>query len=537
MKLKKILISLTLAILPMAGFISCAKFIKLTDPDHFEKVDVVSLSGKEQVSLLFSHNLNGETHPCGCRHFPLGGLPQAAGSIQELKQNSQLIYVDTGDTFFPSSSIPQSMTKSLTHTAYNLARALDQMGLSYFVPGDQDFALGINFLQEISKKHRFKFLVANLNETSGINHHKWVEIKLPKFSLFLIGLVDPQTLKESDRNFFNDPQSGLKTALDEIEKHNPSAFDKQNKFILLSHSGMDQDGTWAKLYPRLNWIIGAHTQNFTNSPEKFADTKAVQVLSKNHYMGVIEFKLNGDEDNFRLIENRDEQKDKLKPNPFIGFLDEHKTKLKEIQKVEEAALSSAAPTNQHSVTFNSCITCHNPQGDFWQSTSHSLAFGTLLTAQADKNPACIGCHTLKYREADGFTQSKNMVLAKKTLNHDQYFKEYLQHFQSIKSVRVLNSKERQAVSKKLAALDKKFSVNYNYASVQCLNCHEQSNQHPFDTKPTLSLNARKEKIISNCLNCHTPDQSPEWYQKNKPNRTIINQHYKSVSCPKRKEYE
>lgn len=532
MKFKALLLFLFMAL------ISCAKFIKLTDSDHFDKVDVTSVSGKENASILFSHNINGETHPCGCRHFPLGGLPQAAGSIHELKQKSQLIYVDTGDTFFPSSSVPESMKKSLTFTANNLAKALDQLGLNYFVPGDQDFALGIEFLKEISQRHRFKFLVANLKDSSGLRHRKWVEIKFPKFSLYLIGIVDPQTLKEADREYFADVNSSLTLAMNEIKQSNSSAFDKKNKFILLSHSGMEQDGEWAKLFPRLNWIIGAHSQSFTNTPEQFANTKAVQVLSKNHYMGVLHFNLSGEaEDAFQMIENRDEQKDKVKPNLFVAFLDEHKTKLKEIQKTEEEALSSTAPNNQHSVTFNSCITCHGPQGNFWKSTSHALAFGTLMTAQADKNPSCIGCHSLKYKEADGFTNSKTMVLSKKTINHDLYYKEYLQQFQNVKSVRSLKPEEHMAISKKLSDLDKKFTVHYNYASVQCLNCHDQTNQHPFDSKPTQNQSARKEKIINNCLNCHTPDQTPEWYKKNKPDRTIIDKHYKEVSCPKRKEYE
>lgn len=531
MKLKLVLVLLII-------FLSCARFIKLTDENHFEKIDVTSSTGQNQVSVLFSHNINGETHPCGCRHFPLGGLPQAAGSINELKQNSKLIYVDTGDTFFPSSSIPESMKKSLTYTAYNLAKALDDLGLNYFVPGDQDFALGISFLKEISQKHRFKFLVANLNESSGIIHRRWVEIKLPKFSLYLIGLVDPQSLRKNDREFFSDPKNALDEVMIEIKNSNSSAFNKKNKFILLSHSGMEQDGAWIKLYPRLNWVIGAHSQSFTNSPENFGETKVVQVLSKNHYMGVLHFELSGEaEDRFQMIENRDEQKDKVKPNPFIAFLDEHKTKLKEIQKIEEEALSAGTPTNNHSVTYSSCITCHTPQGNFWKSTSHSLAFGTLINAQADKNPSCIGCHSLKYKEADGFVNSKNMVLTKKPLKHEAYYKEYLQSFQHIKSVRRLKPHERLVVSKKLEQLDQKHAVNYNYASVQCLNCHDQANQHPFDAKLATSPPARKQKIINNCLNCHTTDQSPEWYKKNKPDRVVIDQHYKAVSCPKRKEYE
>ena len=73
-----------LAMLYMAFFLlsSCSFIIEKFIND--ESYDVVGLK-KKKLSIVFSHNVHGETHPCGCRHFPLGGLPQVAGQIKSIK--------------------------------------------------------------------------------------------------------------------------------------------------------------------------------------------------------------------------------------------------------------------------------------------------------------------------------------------------------------------------------------------------------------------------------------------------------------------
>ena len=81
---------------------SCSLFISKVDEGEAAKKS----EKPANLSLVFSHNISGETHPCGCRNFPLGGLPQVAGLFHNLSENSEVFYVDTGDTFFPSSVIP-----------------------------------------------------------------------------------------------------------------------------------------------------------------------------------------------------------------------------------------------------------------------------------------------------------------------------------------------------------------------------------------------------------------------------------------------
>ncbi len=50
-----------------------------------------------------------------------------------------------------------------------------------------------------------------------------------------------------------------------------------------------------------------------------------------------------------------------------------------------------------------CIRCHTAEGEQWKTTSHSVAWQTLIDAKKDATPDCIGCHVVGFRKPTGFT--------------------------------------------------------------------------------------------------------------------------------------
>ncbi len=511
---------------------SCSRFVQSTDENYYDVIDTKSKS--DHLNLIFSHNINGETHPCGCRNFPLGGLPQVKGALHAQSEEAPTIYVDSGDALFPSTKVPKLLEKSQLFTAKKIAESFDMNGLEFFTPGDQDFANGIEFLGEISKKHKFKFIISNIRDNKIIKSEPFALKKFGTQSIVFMGVINRNLLLPQYQTYFIDVDQSIQSTLDSIKK---KVGDLKNvKIILLSHSGMEEDKRLAEKFPQLDWIIGAHSQAFTQMTVDVKETKIVQVLSRNHYLGKIEIPtLKEKEDKFSVIEIRDELAKKMKENPMISWLDRYKTSLDSIQLEEQKLLggdTSMTPAN----TAASCIECHTQQGEFWQKTSHSLAFITLDHAKAANNPNCIGCHSLNYKDLKGFQNIDGMVISDKKLN--KYWSEFKTTFQDIKSVRKLSDKERLKYSKKYLALDKKFEVKHNFANVQCLNCHDKAHDHPFEMEDVPKKTANYQ---DKCLKCHTSDQSPEWYNKNdKGIATSVDQAYvsgiiKKIACPKRQE--
>lgn len=516
--------------------LSCSRFVQLTDDSYQDTIDKKSQS--DHFKFIFSHNINGETHPCGCRQFPLGGLPQVAGYIHTVKAQVPYLYVDTGDTFFPSVNIPESMQDSIKFTATKLAEAMDELGLKYFLPGDQDFAMGEEFLVNISKKHKFTFLISNLSEKSKIEHKPWTAIKAGDNAIILLGVVAKDTLSADVQPLFIDEKLAIKKTLTKIKKQFSPLAEKT--IILLSHSGMQRDKTLAKEFPEIDWIIGAHTQDFLKEPVTEGDTKIVQVLSRNHYLGAISLPYHPKgKTNYELVEMREDWEQKYPNNPMTKWLTKYKTEFDAIQAKEQQNLSTQYADNIKMPTFNSCTDCHQKQVEFWQGTAHAIAFHTLMANKADHNPQCVGCHSVGYKDPNGFVKTEDIIRGDELTDQkvDQYFKELRSVFKGIKSVRELPSSKRRTLAGKWMKLDQKYKVTHDFANVQCLNCHDKAFDHPFEmteTKP-------QSDYANKCIKCHTTDQSPEWYLKDdKGLATILNKKYveqkiKEIGCPKRTE--
>ncbi len=527
-----------LLILSCALFFSnCSFFIEQSEK---EKNTVIIDSPK--LHLVFSHNISGETHPCGCRNFPLGGLPQVYGLFSELKKTGEIFYVDTGDTFFPSSVIPESMHQSLGFGARNLARGLDLLGLRLVVPGDQDLALGETFLTDIDNENNFNFFVSNYSpnflSASKKTNANIAQIKRGHSRIFLVSLVHPESVPQLKEKLI-DPLLAMKNLLKELKDNH---YDEKNPFhrlIVLSHGGIDNDVTLAENFPMIDWIIGSHSQSFLRFSQDVGKTKIVQTLSKNHYIGdiTIDLALKNTNDSYTLHEIRDELKDKVTPNPFIDFVENHKKKMSELQVSEQShqKLSDANLQNNKFPSANSCIECHKAQGEFWKGSAHSLAYLTLIKSKEENNLNCIQCHSHGLNMPDGFKTSKELFLNenKEPIMDANFHNNLKKYTESFNSLRKLSEKDVKKISKSVYNLDKQFGIKHNSSNVQCLNCHSKASDHPFGMETTIDYTAKKEQMKNNCIACHTVDQSPEWYQSNTTNLNLKTYQLKlkKVACP------
>lgn len=529
-----------LALTSLVLLSSCADVVKKIDTLNASATQMNTTHSK--LELVFSHNISGETHPCGCRHFPLGGMPQVNGLFHQLKKNNELLYVDTGDTFFPSSNIPKSMTESLSFAANNLATGLDMLGLSYMVPGDQDFAMGVEFLNKIVENHKFKFLISNLKDENSIKHEKYVIRKYGNATLFLVGLVNPEAINTKENDLFLNSEMALKNIVNELINKGYEPQNKMHRLIVLSHAGIEPDTKLAEKFPMISWIIGAHSQSFLRYSQDVGNVKIVQTLSKNHYVGDITIDLNSnqDADTYAIHEIRDELEKNVVPNPLRDFINAHKTKMNELQIKEQSLLTKSPDANNSNKKYSTalqCISCHKPQGEFWQSTPHSLAYATLMNVREQNNLTCVKCHSLGLNDQKGFNSAKTIVSFKDKPIID-YWNEAYAITSEVKSVRKLKPNEIKVLSRKWADLDKKDGIKHNFANVQCLNCHDKHDEHPFEIEP---INKTKEEkmagIKTKCLSCHTTDQSPEWYNKNQKglpqnvNEKVLGSMIKKMSCP------
>lgn len=509
---------------------SCTQFVQLTDDEYYEEIDTGSSS---HFNIVFSHNINAETNPCGCRQFPLGGMSQVNGILKSEESKSPTIYVDTGDTFFETTVIPKFIAKSSEFKAHKIAEGLDLLGLKLFTPGDQDFSMGETFLVNISKKHNFKFLISNSSKAMKIKHQKLARIDTKGLSLFFIGVILPDLLKPQFRHLVISPIEAIKKQINLINKNFSKL--KNKRIVIMSHSGVEFDKRIAKSFPEVDWIIGAHSQSFLRYSIDENNAQLVQVLSRNHHLGHISLPLTkGSKESYKLIEVRDETKDLIKNNKMIKWVDTYKSELDKVSLAEQQS-DLSFPSEKKIATYISCSDCHTKQVDFWQGTAHSLAYTTLVKAKSANNTSCVKCHSVGFNQEGGFfSTSKIAVSEHKDFNIDTYWKEFSKNSGQKHPVREQSTKHRKKVAKKWLKSDIKHKITDNFSNVQCLNCHNTVQEHPFGESSPKSTH----KYQSKCMECHTRDQSPEWYNKDakglatSPNQKYFSKKIKEVSCPK-----
>ena len=228
---------------------------------------------------------------------------------------------------------------------------------------------------------------------------------------------------------------------------------------------------------------------------------------------------------------------------MIAFLEKHKNDLQAIQFQEQEALRGQAKAGEKLPPASSCIECHEAQGNKWHQTSHSLALTTLINAQADKNPQCIGCHSVGHNTKEGFHSLSEIALVKvdKDPNKLQaapklYWQEIQDIAKKIESVRELKPAERAKYAAMTHQTERKHEILHQFGNVQCLNCHAQSSEHPYEGSSKVTKAERKLAIKKQCLSCHVYDQSPKWYsgddKEHKLNEKTFEEHYKNIACPK-----
>jgi len=502
---------------------SCSYFIDMMGDPSYDVVDI----NEDSFGIYFSHNVNGETHPCGCRHFPLGGLAQVAGLFAAQEKKEPMVYVDSGDTLFASASLPKTLDKSKSFNALGLAKHLSEVGLRYWTPGDQDFAKGLEFLKRVTVETKINILLSNLKDSKTLPHKELVTFEKGPHKIFMLGFINPNVLASQYKELFLSYEEAMKKSLVTLKEKGYDSNNKFHRLVIMSHAGMGPDEKLARDFPIIDWIIGAHTMNFLRFANEEGKTKIVQVLSRNHYMGHISFSMKGDKskDSYQIHEIRDELKDELKPNPFLAKIDKHKEELAKVQKIEQSEMSSEELGKIRYATASSCVECHQKQADFWQGTAHSIAYYTLLTAKEENNLACVKCHSLGLDETKGFQKVSDILEfdephygyfreTPKNEVTEKYWSELKDAFGPVKSVRDLASSKRKKLSNIWFKHDSTYKVNRNFANVQCLNCHSQHDNHPFEQMdPPMPKESKMALMTQKCLTCHDSDQSPQWYQK------------------------
>jgi hypothetical protein len=114
----------------------------------------------------------------------------------------------------------------------------------------------------------------------------------------------------------------------------------------------------------------------------------------------------------------------------------------------------------HFLGADLCIRCHSGEGEQWKTTSHSVAWQTLIDAKKDATPECIGCHVVGFKQPGGFQTGSD-------------------------APRLVNVQCENCHG--IGTRHEQFATQFKITPATCIQCHQGENDPDFDWDKKLPL--------------------------------------------------
>jgi Cytochrome c554 and c-prime len=195
------------------------------------------------------------------------------------------------------------------------------------------------------------------------------------------------------------------------------------------------------------------------------------ILTLNPQKGVV----SGDNDVFTLGPTIPDKPEVLQV--VKAFEEAFNEKMRKVEKEREAASAQASGDDSPDRFLGTalCARCHTKEFEQWKTTSHSLAWQTLVDVKKDATPDCVPCHVVGYEKPGGFRSGT-------------------------------------------ATPDK--------VNVQCENCHGRGTDHDAFGQHPVTAEA--------CIQCHKGDNDPE-FDWNKKMPKIVHSNMSGETIKNKKE--
>jgi hypothetical protein len=511
------------------------------------------------ATLVHSNDVLGDIEPCGCRNNPMGGVARKSNFLAKAKlEDPSILQLDAGDLLFSTHEIPELLKDQSELQARYLLKAMDELGLDAWVPGEKDLALGLKAFEKLVKGGKSRVLAANLVarkggrapfaksaifERKGLESEGGKPLKIAVVGIVGEGLPYPSELKVLPA------LAAAKSAVAAVRK-------KADLVVLLTHAGLEADRELAAKVPGVDILIGGHSQSFLQEPQKVGKTTIYQSSFRNQYLGVLPLRAPFTGAGYKLVGlDAGYESPADKPGAMDTHVAEFKKALAELNTKSDAQMQkltsiTAAKGGDKFHTFPKCAECHFKQFDFWRTTRHALALNALIDKQQFKNKECLGCHSVGLGDPQGFSDVNRLAETKRqpgsipldspspgpdaapALPIDDPIIEALgptelaTYLNAMHGAKSLQDKVRLTPAFPELPLHRSVSsLNRAWTPVQCENCHEPGREHPF------SGTYSKKVENSSCLKCHTAERAPEWYTSGKLDLVKFQAKRAQVACP------
>jgi len=406
--------------------------------------------------IVVSGDTRGFIVPCGCASKQLGGLPRRATFLGSLSEDR--LYVDAGGSAARAFEYDRLKVEFIW-------RGMESMSVAALNLGASEVAFGKEFLDTAIAKADLPFVSSNVCDENGVP-------LVPTFRRLEVGGARVALLGVCSASYAGGEGLRLiepKEALREpIEQLRPGV----DLLILLAQAPEAELRVLAETYPELDAVL-ATGQSQPISPRLLHErTLLAGVGIKGKFLASVPWHPEGGHPEGgppegerhrwvpgegRIVEVADSIPEHAELTALVG---EYQVALRNASLPPEktgevVTLLASLPGDYRYAGSESCLTCHELEGDIWKKSPHAHGLETLDEKGFEADPYCVRCHTTGYGGPGGY--------------------------------RTLTERRTRG-------------------GVGCESCHGPSQAH-MRSPETRSTSARASEA---CITCHDPENSPEF---------------------------
>jgi|GEM_PF-2036320 len=421
----------------------------------------------ERVTIFFSNETENELYRCGCHSRQAGGLSRRA-TVIATKEDAPELLVDAGNF---SAKRPGNAYDEFKMDY--LLKVYELLGYSALNVGPLEFNRGKKALLSLAERTGNRLTSANVvDETGALVLPPYIIAEVDGLKVGLVGLVTEQFRPNAE-----DPSDTLKTTepVEALEAVWAELKKKSDIQILLTQLRDDENTQVLKAFPELDAVVGGPGWRQTDQMQPWEENgiPMAKVGTRGKYIGELTIDLDStDRRNIKISEfsgQVTELGDSIPDNVEVEkVLEEFKERLRKGEVIQDVYEPHSEDSQFGYAGAIYCQQCHGEIYAGWLRTRHAQGFQTLAGKGEQNNPGCLECHTVGYSEPGGY-QAK--------------------------------------------------ASTYLLANIQCESCHGPGSDHmvvaqsykdgkvekPTDWKVAIA-NTQKET----CIQCHNPDNDPNW---------------------------
>jgi len=341
--------------------------------------------------------------------------------------------------------------------AWFMMDAMKMLGTDAVGVGERDLKYGIAWLKAQQKRSGLPMVCANLidKKTGKTVFPPFLVKKVGTVKVGVFGLISDKVDLGPARDSLStqDPLASAKKAIADIRKSGATVV------VLLSQLGKVESEDLATAVPGMDAVITGRNVPMIQKGRLIKNTVVCYGGEQGQYVGRTVLTLDkhgkvttGDNDMSILSPEVGEKPEIL--TVVKSFEDAYNEKLRKSQMEADAQKQIAKEENpEHFLGSELCMRCHVEEGEQWKTTSHSLAWQTLVNAKKDATPECVTCHSVGFNKPGGFVSN---------------------------------------------------SATPHLAGVQCENCHGIGTQHEAFAAPPHRITSAV------CEQCHHGENDPEF---------------------------